>query len=471
MQLENSRKSKLVIRNFRNLLLLGAFVSVVFQDTHVHAVDVIQAWNRVLSQTMLDDVTYQNPGMASRSLAMTNLAMYDAVNSIDQNFETFYSHGAAPSNASAEAAALRAGYRVVSNIYPGQQAQIDMSYNSILATLPNDASTTAGISFGDMVGQTVTMARDTDGYMNIVPYTPTNVVGHWQPDPLNPGQAAWGPEWGEIQPFSLMDTAAMMPPSMPTLTSQEYTDAFNEVKSLGSLNSATRTADQTEIGLFWAYDRLGMGTPMRMFIQIMDEVSENEGNTFEENARMYAMASTSIADAGIVAWDSKFEFDFWRPISGIRQADMDGNPDTMADPTWVPLGAPGGVLDDGTVIDDFTPPFPTYVSGHASFGGALFKSLEHFYGTDAISFSLTSDEVPGVTRNFDSFSQAMEENGRSRVYLGIHWDFDDFEARSVGGNVANYVSATHFQAVPEPSTVMMVALIPLSLGLLRRRRR
>ena len=202
-----------------------------------------------------------------------------------------------------------------------------------------------------------------------------------------------------------------------------------------------------------------MGTPMRLYIDILDIISAQEENSLSENAKLYAVASTAIADAGIVAWDAKFKYDFWRPVSGIRQADVDGNPDTLVDPDWTPLGAPGGTHPDGSPISDFTPPFPTYVSGHASFGGALFGALEEFYGTDDISFSLQSEELPGVTRHFDTLSEAMAENGRSRVYLGIHWDFDDYMARNVGDLVAADVMQNHFAAVPEPGAIPLLSCV------------
>ena len=340
--------------------------------------DVILQWNRVLSDVLKADTTLQNPGMASRSLAMTNIAMYDAINCINTTHQTMYSHEVAPTNASPQAAALQAGYRVLSEIYPGQQSILDAGRDSILATLPSGTATDAGLSFGNSVGSQVVEARRNDGFDNMVPYMPTNQVGRWQADPLNPTQMAWGPEWGQIKPFSLSGTSSIMPPAMPALTSDEYTHAFNEVKELGAVDSSVRTADQTEAGIFWAYDRLGMGTPMRLYLDVIDTISTDQGNSFEENARLYAMASTAMADAGIVAWDATFNYDFWRPVTGIREADSDGNPDTTADPDWVPLVAPGGVAPDGSLIPDFTPPFPTYVSGHASFGGALFGTLADF---------------------------------------------------------------------------------------------
>lgn len=432
--------------------------------------DIVTDWNQIACDVFLRDTDYQNPGMASRSMAMMNLAMYDSLNVINPTHQPFYTHAAPMDEASAEAAAIQAAYRVLSSTYPSQQSYLHEKVEASLGMIPDDAAKANGIAFGNQVGNSIVAIRATDGFDNMVQYVPNGGVGRWEPDPLNPDQEAWGPQWGELDLFGLVDMEGLYPDRMPDLTSQEYTDAFNEVKELGALNSATRTEEQTEIALFWAYDRLGMGTPMRLYNDILRRLALDQGTDLMDNARLFAMSSTSVADAGIVAWDSKFEYDFWRPISGIRRADEDGNPDTEMDPDWEPLGAPGGTAPDGSTIDDFTPPFPTYLSGHASFGGALFRSLENFYGTDEMPFEIGSDEVPGKTRSFDRFSDASAENGRSRVYMGIHWNFDDTEARAMGVRVADEIAQSHFQPVPEPSGLTLASLaLLLSMGVSRRR--
>jgi hypothetical protein len=167
-------------------------------------------------------------------------------------------------------------------------------------------------------------------------------------------------------------------------------------------------------------------------------------NTEVENARLLMLANVAMADAGIACWDSKYAYDLWRPVAAIRRADEDGNPLTQADPNWTPLGAPGD--GPGGTIPDFTPPFPAYTSGHATFGAAVFKILAQFYGTDRTHFTLHSDELPGVSRSFDRFSDAAAENGISRIYLGIHWNFDNLQGQKMGRSVADYV----FDHVGEP---------------------
>lgn len=446
--------------------LLGFCLCLSVTAGFSQADDVILRWNTTLTDVLQANTSLQNPGIASRSMAMTNIAMYDALNSISPTHQPFYSYATVPSEgASGEAAAMQAGYRVLSSIYPGQQDALDASRAAILATLPASAGRDAGIQFGDSVGQAVVDRRATDGFMDAVAYAPSDAPGHWRPDPLNPNQMVWGPEWGQIETFSIPSTEGYVPAAMPALTSQAYADAFNEVKELGAKDSSVRTTEQTEIGLFWAYDRLGMGTPMRMYNKVLRSVAKDQENDLSENARLFALASTAVADAGVVAWDTKFTYDFWRPVTGIREADTDGNPETVANPMWEPLGAPGGVLEDGTLIQNFTPPFPTYVSGHASFGGALFGSLAEFYGTDNVAFDVTSEEMPAMVRTYESFSEAMKENGRSRVYLGIHWDFDDFVARDLGGEIANFVASNHFQPVPEPGFSALTSAFLLGLML------
>jgi hypothetical protein len=253
-------------------------------------------------------------------------------------------------------------------------------------------------------------------------------------------------------------TAVFMAPPPPALTSAEYAAAYDEVKRLGGDGVTTpteRTPEQTEIALFWAYDGTpGLGTPPRLYNQITQVIARQTGNTLEENARLFALVNIAMADAGCAAWATKYTYNVWRPIRGIRQQDPsghpldDGNPLTQADPTWTPLGAPCTNCPPGKT--GFTPPFPAYTSGHATFGAAAFQTLARFYGRDDIKFTFMSDEYNGVnhdvdgtirklkTRTFTSFSQAAEENGQSRIYLGIHWAFDKTAGIKQGNAIANY---------------------------------
>jgi hypothetical protein len=248
-------------------------------------------------------------------------------------------------------------------------------------------------------------------------------------------------------------------PPPPAISSEEYAEAYAEVKAIGGdgvVTPTVRTADETEAGIYWAYDGTpSLCAPPRLYNQIAVSIATKKRSNTIELARLLALANVAMADAGIAIWESKYLYQYWRPVAGIREADEgtgptgtgDGNPLTTGDPTFTPLGAPASNLAG----PNFTPPFPAYPSGHAGFGGALFQILRRFYGTDRVEFTFVSDEFNGETldnqgnvrplrpRTFESFSEAEEENGQSRIYLGIHWSFDKTEGIAQGRRVANYV--------------------------------
>jgi len=212
------------------------------------------------------------------------------------------------------------------------------------------------------------------------------------------------------------------------LTSADYTAAFNEVKSIGDINSTTRTADQSQIAQFW-YGQAGTYTASGYWNQIAEEVAMQQGNSLVQNARLFALLNLTEADAAIAVWDTKYTDNFWRPITAIRAADTDGNPDTTADPNWTPFLV--------------TPNHPSYCSGHSGVSSGAATVLAAFFGTDAISFSLSSDSLPGATRSYTSFSAAAQEASDSRVYAGIHWRFDVVAGALMGNQVGTYIT-THF---------------------------
>lgn len=451
----------------RFLAGLGLMLSVTSAGA---AADAVLDWNTTLRTVIQSNIAKANPGLSTRSMAMTNGALYDVTMGFGRTHVPFRVTDFAPAGASREAAYAKAAYDTILNAYPEQQGILDADLATRLALIPDGPAKTDGILYGAAVAKNYTDWRMNDGSSNNVPYVPVGGPGHWTPDPFHPTQQAWGPTWGSVQTYTLNSSSQFSVPGPPDMTSQAYTDAYNQVRDKGALVGHTRTQDETDMGIFWAYDRPTMGPPPVLFSRNLEEVSLQMGNTVEQNARLFAMASMAMADASIAAWDVKFDADFWRPVTAIQQADSDGNPNTIQVDGWRPFGAPGS--DPNDFSDDFTPPFPAYVSGHATFGGALYEVLRDFYGVDGVNFDLTSQEMQGNNvRSFTSFSQAEYENAISRVYLGIHWIFDAEDGIALGNDIADWVGANHFQAVPEPGTWTMVVVAGLAAGIRRWRRK
>ncbi len=315
--------------------------------------------------------------------------------------------------------------------------------------IPDGREKNNGIVLGRRAACAILRLRAHDGSQIEDPVIGVNFFtsyrpGKWRQDPISMIPLALGAYWGKVVPFVLRAADQYRVQRPPSLASYEYAVAFNEVKRLGGdgiITPTERTAEQTIAGIYWAYDGTpGLGTPPRLYNQIAVQIAEQKGSDVVEAARLLALLNVGMADAAIACWKYKYDYQFWRPITGIRQADPrtgptglgDGNAATTGDPTFTPLGAPASNL----IGPNFTPPFPAYASGHATFGGVLFQTLRKFYQTDDISFTFVSDEYNGVTtdntgavrplipRTFSSLSEAEEENGQSRIYLGIHWKFD-----------------------------------------------
>jgi hypothetical protein len=396
--------------------------------------DAVIAWIDTMIEVIKADVA--NVGMASRTLAMVSGAVYDAVNDINRTGSVYKVDVKAPRWASASAAASEAAYTVLSALDPVMEPLLEVRMAQSLAAVASAMPRLVGVNVGREVAQGILAWRANDGSTATVPYVAGTAPGQWRPTPPT-YQAAWGPEWGQVETFAITKPAsAFLAPPPPALDSPEYAADLNQVESLGALNSATRTPDQTQIGYFWAYDTPATGTPPVHYDQIAETIALQQHNTLNQDARLFGLVNLAMGDAGIAAWETKYTYDRWRPVTAIPLANSDGNPDTVADPSWTPLGSPG---DPGQ--PNFTPPFPSYVSGHAAFGAALFTILTDFYGTDKLKFTLTSDQLPGVTRSYTSFSQASYENAISRIYLGIHFWFDETAGMQMGKDVANNVFA------------------------------
>ena len=356
-------------------------------------------WDKALIHCV--EVGNTPPPMASRCMAMVHDAIFDVVNAINgSTYEGYaYQTGPAKINVPVDVAVASTAYNVIKALFPSEMASLDASYNAAISGVPHDAKFDAAINLGKEVAATYLQLRANDGSEKVVNYTPKDGAGNWQPTPPANAPALF-PQWPDVKTWALESGNQFRPDKPPALTSEEYTRAFNEVKAIGSKNSATRTADQTEIAKFWA-DGAGTATPPGHWHEIAQDLAVDRNLGLLETARLFAQLSTTVADAGIAAWDAKYAYNNWRPITGIRNADIDGNANTTKDAGWEPLLV--------------TPAFPDYISGHSTFSSGAATVLKNFFGTDNISFSTHSYGLPGVTRSFSSFSQAAEEAGRSRI--------------------------------------------------------
>jgi len=397
----------------------------LLEDRCLLSADVVLQWNEVLLDAVRTSRTPPPP--ASRNMAIMHVAMYDAVNSIDGSYTPYLVAKGGPPGASPEAAAAQAAHDTLLALYPQLKTTIDTALSDSLAAVPDGPAEEKGIAVGRYVANKVLLARRYDGADASVPYSPGTAPGDWQPTPPAYAPALF-PQWPNVKSFAMTSAGQFRPPAPPPLTSADYATAVNEVKALGGDGVTTptaRTADQTLIANFWA-DGAGTETPPGHWNTIAQEVSTARGTSLVENARLFALLNIALADAAIDAWDCKYQFNVWRPVTAIRAADADGNPDTVPDPTWTPLLV--------------TPAFPSYMSGHSTFSSAGAAILASFFGTDDVTFTTGSDALPGQTRTFPSFSAAAAEAGQSRIYGGIHFQFDNQSALASGHALGDYVA-------------------------------
>jgi len=394
-----------------------ALVASMALDARVRA-DAVLDWNVIALKTTA--AAAFNPPLETRNLAIVHAAIFDAVNAIDRRFHPYVVRLRAPVWASADAAAIAAAHATLVRLYPEQQSMLDTAYMTSLDQIPDGPAKTAGVSVGESVALQVLMMRASDGAAEAVaaPYTPGGRPGDWIPTP--PAfQPALDPGWGSVQPFFLRKGSQFRPGPPPALGSSRYTRDFIEIAAIGSSANVTRSQDQTDIARFW------IATAAQNWNPVAREVATARGFTLAENARALALLNIIGADAFIAAWDAKFAYNQWRPVTAIAAAGTDGNPDTDADPAWTPLLV--------------TPRFPDYIAGHTTYAGAAQVALEHLFGKrPGLVMTLTSATAPGVVKSYTSFEQIADDVVDARVWGGIHWRTSSVRGRVVGMEVGTY---------------------------------
>jgi len=388
----------------------------------------------------------QNGIVQTRSLAMVHAAIHDALNAIQPRYGRYLFQDSVPSDTSADAAIASAAYHVLAALIPAYgspaqraaaTAQLDAFYSSSLAAIPDTPAKTAGITVGASAAGTILDARLEDGAsLANTPYIPLDGPGFWQPtpnpvpaDPLAGGVGfapALLPRWGDVTPFILRTGAQFRPDGPPSLTSDQYTVDYNEVKAVGEQFSATRTAEQSEIARFW-YEGSQVG-----WNRIGQVVATDRGLDLWEQGRLFALLNFAMADGFIAGFNAKYEYDFWRPVTAIRAGDTDGNPSTEADPSW------------STYLN--TPAIPDHPSTHSVLGAAAAEVLGRFFADDHIAFTTTSGApFAGITRSFTSFTQAAHENADSRVFAGLHFRTACRDGLWLGGRIGLFAFRHYLQ--------------------------
>ncbi len=389
------------------------------------AEDVVLQWQRVLGQTI--ETPGQQPGTIHpmRSFAMMNLAIFDAINSIDGRYHPYLTDVPGSKNASINAAAARAAHDVLAGLYPTRVDIFDAELAASLEGIPSNRAR-QGQRVGGIVAQRMLASRDGDGWE--APWTPYQLdftPGNWQGPTPFPGFAVFT-NYPGVTPFALTSNTQFLPPTPPALSSTAYAASLNEVEELGSATSATRTADQTLTAFLWAIPPVSDG---KMF-GVVASTSVQQDLTTLERARLFALVCISFHDALQTTLTSQYTYGRWRPVTAIQRADEDGNVDTVADPLWESLLGPAG-----------TPPHPSYASNASSVSASVAKTLELVYGNDNIPFQI--DHGSGGVRNYASFSALTNEIARSRVYGGVHFSFDTAAGQQAGRDVASYAFSNY----------------------------
>jgi hypothetical protein len=364
--------------------------------------------------------------------AYVDVAMYDAINSIDDRFRPFAVSVHAPRGASKGAAAASAAHDVLAHYFPTQAATFDAALATSLAAIADSQSKTDGINVGKAVAAQWLALRAGDGLEAAIVYTPGHGPGIWEPVPTFPAPppntppAPVGVWMTQYKPFAMRSADQFLTHVHPplALTSAAWARDFNRAKDFGAFNSGVRTAQQTEIGLFWTDNAASQ------YSRAFRALIASQGLDTAASARLAAMYSVAASDAGTACMNAKYHFAFWRPYTAIHDADTDDNPRTVADPNWIPL-----------VV---TPGHPEYPSNHGCVTEAVMDAMTAFFETDEIPFSVTST-VTGTTHSFDSFEDVVKEVNNARIFGGMHFRHSVKEGNRLGRMVTEYVLKTHFR--------------------------
>lgn len=392
--------------------------------------NAVVTWNGIMISTFALAPVPPPPPVAIRLGAIVQASVFDAVNGIDPQYTPIHVAPAGPPNASRQAAAAGAAYTALVTLFSAQKPALDADLAASLAAIDDESSSAIadGLAWGDSVAAQILSWRAGDGFTSVIPpYVQGSAPGDWQP---TPGPSTGPPKFRTLTvttPFAMTSPSEFRPAGPPALTSSQYATALNEVEAYGSATSTVRSASQTETAKFWQMD-----TPVAMWDRVADSLAQANHFNLIRSARLLALTNLAQADAIIAVFDAKNAFNFWRPVTAIQQAAFDGNPDTVADPSWSSLL--------------IVPYFQEYPSAHSGVSSAATTVLASVFGNDT-KFTVTSDGLPGVVRSFDTFSDAVAQVANARVWAGFHFRFSVVDGTQLGTQIGQLADSTLMQRV------------------------
>lgn len=379
--------------------------------------DVILDWNAIMQAT----VSGQPPFPQARFAAITQLAVFEAVNAITRDYKPYLGTIAASQSASTEAAAVAAAHTVLKNYFPDSAATLDAARANSLAMIANGPAKSAGIAAGEAAAAAMIAARANDGSAPPAFSLPSSSnPGVWQLTPSCPAAGGTFLHWRNVTPFGILNPSQFRLDAPPALTSSRYTKDYREVKEVGGVNSTERPQDRADVARFYA-----AVAPVTVWNVAARQLSVAQRKSLPQNARDFALLNIAISDGAVATFDTKYHYNFWRPETAIRSGGADGNARTEPDSTFMPF-----------IV---TPCFPSYPSAHATLSGAALQVMEQSYGSGRHSITLSSAAVPGVTLNYTRFEQITDDIDDARIYGGIHFPFDQDSGAKLGRRVGDYV--------------------------------
>jgi hypothetical protein len=387
--------------------------------------DTVTEWNALMVQTVT--VAPTNPNYQTRWGAITQLAVFEAVNAIEGGYEPYLGGLiVAPPGASPDAAVIAAAHRTLVTMRPASAATLDPLRAEALEAIPDGQAKDDGIAVGEAAAAAMLLLRADDGWDDIVPYTPGTEPGDFQPPPAG----AFLPGWGLVTPFGLASGSQFRLPAPPAIFTGKYAADFQEVKRLGRVDSPFRPQDRTDVANFYART-----SPVVLWNSAARQASAAQDKSLSENARIFARLAMGMADAAFACWDSKYHHNFWRPQTAIQAADTDDNPLTDPDAEWVPLIA--------------TPAHPSYASGHATVSGSAREVLERAFGKSGHDVTLTNPALPGIVLEYAAFEEITDDIDDARIYGGIHFRFDQEVGAHQGRQVGRYILRNYLRTPEE----------------------